>query len=149
MKLFDFEYTICNIPFSLFSLTFLNKYPNKYAPHVLNVDVICRYVTSQGNLYSRRIITTHDHRLGMCFIEEISIINPSTQSILVLSENKSHSSLFNVHETCQYTASDTRIHVKQNVKLSSIFPSWIEEFMLNIYKTKAEKSRLIYNTCQE
>ena len=93
------------------------KYPNQYSQHVLSEDVLDRKLISNGQLYTRRLLTKTNHlpswghivfkshmKNTVDIIEE-SIIDPSRQLMTIYTWNTTYKHMMDVQEKMTITPS--------------------------------------------
>jgi len=113
VKLFSTEYTFKN-SFDFVTSAFWRKYPNHKAPHIHEVDIFERYIDSDGNLVSKRLIVGNPgipswvKRVVKCstltYCAETSICSASEQKLLIKARNITGNNIMSIDESCTYQA---------------------------------------------
>jgi len=152
VKLFSTDHTYKH-PFERVTSASWRKYPNDFASHVRGMDTYDRHLDSQGRLVSHRLMSCESavpswlSSFGVpsqCFVAEVSVVDPVTQTMVVKSRNLTGGSLIQVEETCTYSAvpntSDT--HYTQSARISAFLPmlsSRFEEFSRSNLSNKSKE----------
>lgn len=144
--------------FTTVSLAFFNRYPNPYSSHVRSIDTLDRYLDTDGNMYTTRLIK----KIGKLpkwvkpllsgitdsWVIEESIVNPSTKTLQTYTRNLDHTNIVKVEEYTDYEFDSVNqcTLVNSKVKFSSGFKfgvrSRIENWSLNRFDENIKKSRL-------
>lgn len=88
------------------------RYPNPFSAHVLSEDVIQRYVTEDGLLVTKKLLTKTSRvpKWGERFVQgpanvfvlEESIVDPQTQTLVTYTRNLGFTKIMTVDEKCWY-----------------------------------------------
>jgi len=101
-------------PWNLVTFAAWNKYPNENSPQVINVDILDRHVDPKtGVLHTERLFTCRQNlpsilewfvgKDAVCYIREVSEVDPKTKRMTLRSKNVTYANLLTVEETCAYT----------------------------------------------
>lgn len=137
---------------------FWQRYPNPYSKHVLTEDILCREVTSDQKLITRRLLTK-TNRLPRwaerflpanvthaAYILEDSIIDLHKKTLTTYTWNISHSTVMSVEERCTYYQNPENknwTEIKREAWVSSNifgFTRPIQEFGLARFKSNVTKT---------
>jgi PRELI-like family len=86
---------------------YINKYPHPNLSHVHSVLTLERYVNSEGQLITSRILQTSFLKIGSVWAFERSTIDPKTKTIELKTFNLNWRHLAKSIETCKYTETPT------------------------------------------
>ena len=89
-------------PWKLVTRAYLAKYPHKKMPDLSSVDTLERYVDQEGRIITSRIMISSLAGLTNLVGYEESCIDQSSQSIITVTRNKTHTSMCETLEKCQY-----------------------------------------------
>ncbi|AOW03147.1 PRELI-like family-domain-containing protein [Yarrowia lipolytica] len=142
--------------FSTVSLAFFNRYPNPYASHVLAADTIERYVDTDGNLHTTRLILKQGRlprfvkpflkHISESWIIEKSVVDPKQMEMETWSSNLEHRYILKVEERTTYRREGAGTWSQNQVSFVSNFAGWgvkdrIEKWSLDRFGENTAKSR--------
>ncbi|OQS00108.1 hypothetical protein THRCLA_21748 [Thraustotheca clavata] len=119
------------------SRAFWNKYPNAKLSHVERVDVLNRYIDSEGRLHSARLAKCTQNNMPSwaesilgkySYVYEETICDPVNKTLQLKSTNLSYRSVATVNEVCLYTQAKgpdglfSHTHYTQDAQVSAFVP---------------------------
>ncbi|KAF0682471.1 Aste57867_25423 [Aphanomyces stellatus] len=93
------------------SRAFWNKYPNAKLAHIERVDVLSRFIDSEGRLHTARLAKCSQNNMPSwatrllgkhAYVYEETICDPVKKTLELKSTNLSFRSVATVHESCVY-----------------------------------------------
>uniref|UniRef100_A0A336M5R9 CSON009477 protein n=1 Tax=Culicoides sonorensis TaxID=179676 RepID=A0A336M5R9_CULSO len=152
--------TIFNYSWDQVAQAFWRKYPNPYSSHVLTEDTLCREITRDGKLHSKRLLTKTNRvpKWGerffkakfVCIVEE-SIVDPKNKTIVTYTRNIGFNKIMNVVEKVTYKISNDAAGKTIALRSAWIdsqvygFGAAIKAFGLDRFKKNCAKTVLGFN----
>lgn len=156
MKIWQSQH-VFDHPWSTISQAAWQKYPNPNNQNVVAIDVIDREVSPDGTLTTNRIFTTKwtfpkwimsmTRISGQCYSTEKSIVNPSTQNMILESRNLSLGNFILVNERLEYKPhpsdpSKTVLTQEAQISINGLpLVGKLEEAMVSTMASNANKGR--------
>ncbi|GMM35909.1 Ups1 protein [Saccharomycopsis crataegensis] len=118
--------------FPIVSYSWLNRYPNPYAKHVISVDTLDSSVDEHGKLHITKLIRKSGSipswakpflSITDSWIVEKAVIDPATQTMETYTRNLDHTGVIRIEEFNNYffDDKDEKTYVKSSVKFTSAF----------------------------
>ncbi|XP_041375118.1 PRELI domain containing protein 3B-like [Gigantopelta aegis] len=133
------------------------KYPNPMNPSVTGIDVLDRYIDSNGVLQTHRLMSTSwglpswvTRLVGMdrvCYAKEHSEVDPSTKTMKLKTRNLTFCNVVNVDEVLVYKQhstdkSKTSLHQEAVVTVNGLpLSNYLENVMTDTISANANKGR--------
>ncbi|VDN58298.1 unnamed protein product [Dracunculus medinensis] len=156
MKIWSSEH-VFDHPWNTVVTAAWKKYPNPMNGAVTGIDVIKQDIQKNGTLRSERILQSHfpiptwatklTGFSGMQYSHEVSIVDPASETMTLLTRNLNGAHFLQVDEKLVYTPDPldrTKTILRQEAAITVILPAftdYCEKAFLSIYQSNAEKGR--------
>ncbi|GAU92689.1 hypothetical protein RvY_04738 [Ramazzottius varieornatus] len=132
------------------------RYPNPFSTHVLSEDVIQRYVSEDGLLLTKKLLTKTSRvpKWGERFVQgptnvfvlEESIVDPQTKTLITYTRNLGFTKIMTVDEKCWYRPYPEDASLTELTRIACIeshvfgFAKAIQTFGIERYKRNTAKT---------
>lgn len=141
------------------------KYPNPYNKTIESIDILDRKILPNGNLYTKRMVTTNTYvpipkfirkyfNIDKFYILEESIVDRNNKKFLINTRNICYLNLIKSNETVEYSIINSdnsnsdngnQTLMKQQINISINGYSYLENKAINIIKNNIQDGRLGMN----